>query len=602
MAEVNSEGGRLNLIEIKREARKRFSFELVDGVDSILENSRTQRNNGWVASFLDARCAYYVHQNGKDFLEWKTQSVPPTQCSYVVFVFSIGMGFGSSLPQPSGQFEVYFNNEYLLSFRVTKENELWRGNKTVLYFWKKKLFVAPPYMSLHMDDHIKEEFTACYGLAFMKVPAGKVRQGENVIKVVPKNGQFSSRWFKLDLSKWANPILKAHISTGLNVIHKKDRISSEINGYRVAFGDIHTHSGIGHTKNRPCGLGSIDNNYTYARDIACLDFYSLTDHDWQLTEEDWQLRMDKADEYNKGGTFVTIPGFEWTSTKYGHRNVYYATTDGSLLKSHPKDKVNAIDDESETLDMLWKKLDQMKVSAITVPHHPSVSYFPVDWRYRNEKYERLVEIYSCWGNSEYQGAPFSGVASDRHPDFSVLEALKSGHKLGIIASSDGHDGHPGNAQWSFRQPHLHPWLGSGRVAVLVSNLTRKDIFNALYSRRCYATTGTRILLDFQVNGQCMGSEIAPQNPDEERNIEIFIKGTSPIKSIHLVTNRGKLHTWQLDGQLQETRLFFQDKTGIDQSIFYYIRVIQMDGGMAWSSPIWITYHSKDKKINLDSTS
>ena len=49
------------------------------------------------------------------------------------------------------------------------------------------------------------------------------------------------------------------------------------------------------------------------------------------------------------------------------------------------------------------------------------------------------------------------------------------------------------------------------AVVLAVENTREEIWDALYARRTYATTGARIVLDFKVNQQHMGSwiEAAP---------------------------------------------------------------------------------------------
>ncbi|MFQ6098675.1 MAG: hypothetical protein ACE5O2_13185, partial [Armatimonadota bacterium] len=113
-------GGRRTEDEIVAEARGRYDIDLVSGCAQVLEMSRATRERGWVASFTDARCAYYVHMNGTDDLVWETHPVPPdSPAKEVVFVLSVGTGYGSVFPQPSGQFDLALNEKPLLSFCVT---------------------------------------------------------------------------------------------------------------------------------------------------------------------------------------------------------------------------------------------------------------------------------------------------------------------------------------------------------------------------------------------------------------------------------------------------------------------------------------------------
>ncbi|MFQ6074642.1 MAG: DUF3604 domain-containing protein [Candidatus Bathyarchaeia archaeon] len=578
-------GGRRTEQEIVDEARRLYSADLVSGIEEIEGRSRAVRNADWVASFLDARCAYYVHQNGLDFLEWRTAPVPSgTGSEDVVFVFSVGMGFGSVFPQPSGRFDLYLNKEYLLSFRVTKEDMTWRRDDSAFHYWIKRLQTAPPNVVLSMDAHIGEESMASYGLGFLRVPKSRVKEGERTsIRVEPRNRQASRRWFKLDIDRYARVLMKADLSDGLAAACS-EKTYPQIGDYRFFFGDIHAHSGQAAEPIRGCGTGSIDENYEYARDVACLDIFALADHDWQMTgEADWRLRMEKADEYYQPGRFVTLPCFEWTSLKYGHRNVYYRSSDCPFFSSGPK---NVILKDMDSPADLWRKLRRCGAQAITVPHHPSTGFFPVDWSYGDPEFERLVEVYSNWGNSEYYGAPYAGSVTDRHRGLSTQDALIEGHRLGFVASSDSHDGNPGNSQWSDRQPHLHHHLGSGLVAVLAPELTREAVFDAMYERRCYATTGTRIIVDFRVNGRLMGSEITIPKPTSTRLITAHVEGTTEIAHIELV--RDNIDILRREFRGREAEISFKDHDEIEGTSFYYLRVTQGDDEMAWSSPVWVT--------------
>ena len=116
--------------------------------------------------------------------------------------------------------------------------------------------------------------------------------------------------------------------------------------YRIFWGDVH-----GHTSHSD-GKGSLDDYFTYARDVSKLDFVMVTDHDfgngtptWRMPKETWTLTQNRADEYTVGGKFVAIAGYEWTSQPkywtdvdkdmpserlfqgppkfYNHKNVYF---------------------------------------------------------------------------------------------------------------------------------------------------------------------------------------------------------------------------------------------------------------------------------------
>ena len=67
------------------------------------------------------------------------------------------------------------------------------------------------------------------------------------------------------------------------------------------------------------------------------------------------------------------------------------------------------------------------LEALTVPHHPK-SMGGADWRFRNDRYQRLVEICSMWDIAEEAGP------------LSVQTALAMGHRLGFVGGTDSHYG------------------------------------------------------------------------------------------------------------------------------------------------------------------
>ena len=582
-------GGRRTVEEIKAEARGRYGVDLVPGFDRISEFSAAERNEEWVASFLDARRAYYLRQSDEGPLQWLTEPVPEdNEGRDVVFVVSIGLGYGSAFPQPSGKFDLYIDRtKRLLSFRVTKEDELWRGNGATLAYKVRRKEVAPPHNPLKLDAFLQEESMATFGLGFIRLPGELVTPGRPVeFTLRGFNRQSSKRWFKLDIEMFARVLLKARLDDGLEAVCDDERRprSGDKEAY---FGELHTHSGEKRFGDgRGCGTGTVEENYEYARDVSNLDFFALTDHDWQIEdEEDWLRLVRAADRHCEEGRFVTLPAVEWTSARYGHRNVYFKRGGSPpFVSCGPKNSI----EESRTPAELWDGLRGAGVEAITIPHHVKSGFFPVDWSYHDPQFERLVEVYSTWGNFETDKVKNPGWAADREDVAGAREANLMGHRLGFIASSDGHDGNAGNAQWSNRQPHIHHRLGSGRAVVWAEDFTRAGIFDALYRRRCYATTGAHILVDFKVNGNWMGSEVRVKGGGPLR-IEAAVQGTDDIARIDLIESAAIVQSWR-PLLKREWEMEWEGEAKEEESpLFYYLRLIQEDGEMAWTSPCFVSF-------------
>jgi len=342
-------------------------------------------------------------------------------------------------------------------------------------------------------------------------------------------------------------------SRGLAAKSNPVRIGGFDGGYRVYFGDIHVHSALSD------GYGAVEDFFDWCRSEA-LDFAALSEHaepnrchQWPWTNARWRAFKDLMRERYIPNRFVPLLGFEWTSTLFGHRNVYYRTDDGPLLAS--------CDPRCDTPEKLWSRLAGTR--ALIIPHHPVEAEFKWD-NHRNDELERLVEVFSHWGNSE------EGPSS-------VQYALNAGRKLGITGGSDNHLGRPACANKDYRTARF------GLTAVFAPRLTREAVFDGLWQRRCYATSGPRILLHFTANGVLMGGTL-PRN--DRADIHIGAAGTAPLRKVEVIRNGEVILDHSAGGWVAE--LDFRDAPPKAAESYYYVRITQEDGEMAWSSPVWLT--------------
>ena len=69
-------------------------------------------------------------------------------------------------------------------------------------------------------------------------------------------------------------------------------------------------------------------------------------------------------------------------------------------------------------------------------------------------------------------------------------------------------------------------------------------------------------------------------------LEVKIFGTAPIRQIDIIKNQEFLYTRQ---KLPQDFAFTYEDAGKQAGEdYYYVRVEQNDGNVAWSSPIWVT--------------
>lgn len=336
---------------------------------------------------------------------------------------------------------------------------------------------------------------------------------------------------------------------------------------KLYFGDIHGHSRFSD------GTGTPEDYYLFAREVSGLDIAALTDHaDYgviQIKGNVWQRIKDAANNMYSPGRFVTFLGFEWTNWTYGHRNVYYRDGEGPVFRS--------IDPDCNTPEKLWKHISPYE--AMTAAHHVGGGPVAVDWSIPPGSKEWLVEICSIHGSSEYYGCE-AGIYRPQQGHF-VRDALSRGYKLGIIASGDTHDGHPGQRSINARV--------SGLVGVYAAELTREAVWQAFQKRRVYGTSGAKIILNFRVCDSPMGSEV--NWPKSKGAVPIGLRAVccDTIKNIEIIRNGVPIFMEKgekINGVF--AALLIEDSEPLEGTSWYYARVLQEDGHMAWSSPVWVT--------------
>jgi hypothetical protein len=337
---------------------------------------------------------------------------------------------------------------------------------------------------------------------------------------------------------------------------------------RLYWADLHGHSQLSD------GTSTPEQYFTYARDVAGLDAAALTDHDHfgirflDQTPEYWQQIRAAVAAFDAPGRFVTVLGYEWTSLLHGHRHVLYFEDDGPVFSS--------FDPRYQTPTQLWNALRGQP--ALTFAHHSAGGPISTNWRYRPDPVlEPVTEIVSVHGSSEAADAPipiYDPVAGNF-----VRDVLDDGVRLGFIGSGDSHDGHPG-------ANHFGSQRSFGLAAIRADELTRDAIRAALQARRVYATNGARILLELSLDGAPMGSAIPAgetATPVADAMLRMRVVAEAPLERVDLVT-RGGVDSLPLAGELEwrSERPVARLRAGE----YLYARVVQRDGGAAWSSPIF----------------
>ena len=383
-------------------------------------------------------------------------------------------------------------------------------------------------------------------------------------------------------------------------------------GRRILWADLQNHSGLSD------GSATPDDLLRYAREVAALDAAAVTDHDhWGMRFMDrepsiWRRTLEAVARRHDPGRFVALAGYEWTNWVHGHRHVVFFDAaghaaapvergeararreSGSLLEGPGGAAVpllSAIDERYDEPRELWAGLRGAR--ALTFAHHSAGDPIATDWSAPPPpELEPVTEIVSVHGSSEAADSPGVPIRGAVDGNF-VRDALDRGYRLGFTGSSDGHDGHPGLA-------HLASPSG-GVTAVLSDEATREGIREALLARRVYATNGPRIVVRASYAGWPIGAtipaaeaaagEVGPIAGVPESTLVVRAVAPAEIARIDVVSRQGAAGAGAVTGEA----LCPEGERECSLTValpefrpggYLYLRVVQTDGGAAWTSPFF----------------
>jgi len=397
--------------------------------------------------------------------------------------------------------------------------------------------------------------------------------------------------------------IEAVAEGGLKAVSDPIEVSETAGGPLLLWGDIHAHirerraQALISGADRLMGPATVEEAYTFARDVAGLHFASITDHALHLTDLEWEQTIQAADEFTQAGRFIAFPGYEWGCSSgfamnFGHRNVIYRGGDDLPLFRCCEERTHS----SHGLHAALR--DAVPVEdLLVIPHHTARGGGQTwqNWDYYDPDLERLCEVYSIWGSSEKMGEPYpikylpsggyfgTGEAAGHH----LQDGLALGYRFGFVAGSESHDGRPSRSLIHGRElvEESEALWPPGVAAVWADEFSRDGVFEALRARRCYGTTGARMIVRFFLGDEPMGSDVAWPDPNEPRELRAEVIGTAPIASCVIVKNNRDVH--EVASDTEHLELEYADPAEAGPGDFYYLRVTQADGQMAWASPIFL---------------
>lgn len=362
------------------------------------------------------------------------------------------------------------------------------------------------------------------------------------------------------------------------------------NEHHLFFGLLHGES------ERYDATEHIEDALRYFRDDRAFHFYGVSPFESQeeTSQELWKSIVQNVTDFNENERFITFLGMQWQGEN---------RTEGLHLFVFAKDNKPILrkkDLRSSTLKKIYKSFSPKEM--ISIPLFTMADNSVYNFDEFDPEFERVVEIYNAWGCSECtqkEGnlAPIESKKTlHESREGSLQKALQRNFRFGFVAGGLDDRGTFANLFDSDQQQYA-----PGLTAITASHQTREAFFEALYERSCYATTGERIIVGFYLAGIPMGKETSTvEKPglSINRHISGFVAGTCLLKSVEIIRNGQVIKTF--NPQDYHIDFTFDDMEPLQTVIlstqdhkppfaYYYLRVIQADGHMAWSSPIWIDY-------------
>lgn len=369
-----------------------------------------------------------------------------------------------------------------------------------------------------------------------------------------------------------------------------------LDGTPLWFGEFHWHTAFSSDGQRPMTAA-----LTSARDELGLDFAGPGDHLWSSGSYGERGPREQAEicrKFDEPGRFCTLAGAE-LSRRYGHANLYAVDFDTfcGIVDRFPGELQPAWRKEPDRygLEALLRLCVPGK--SLLIPHHSNMDsfvrehvvhpdgrpywcalHFPLP---ADRAILRLFEMVQARGAFESEETDEAWRIYDGGLGGSARTALIRGYRIGFVAGTDNHCGWPTRG------------LGGQYTGVTVVQSPALDtaaIFTAMYDRRCYATSGARIVADITLNGHPMGSELV-QEPGAERLFRIRVRGTAPLTHVQLIHLGYVLKEFELAPDSPDFDTEWADtRPGRPlEDAWYYLRIRQSDGHCAWLSPFWVDY-------------
>lgn len=351
-------------------------------------------------------------------------------------------------------------------------------------------------------------------------------------------------------------LLSVFLAEVLFLLLPVDSTARETTAYSPYFGLLHAHTEISGAE------GSVENAFAQASQVDGLDFFAVTDHshsfdnansgavctDGTTISKDWAAGKAAAAAVT-GEAFVGIFGYEMAfrdSDGYGHISTFH--TPGWQSRNQAG---------FDTLTAYYDALATVP-GSVSQFNHPSFENGCFEnFGHRTDACDDAISLLEVNSESDSVSCDF------------YIRALDLGWHLAPTASQNNYHGDFGTES-------------DVRTVLLAESLTEESLYDAMKNRRAYATEDKDLVIDYTLNGACLGSVLPFQ---EEIAITAVVTDDtdSGAGTLEVLTNGGTVLFSREVSASSDTVSFSMPGT----SGYYFLRITQSDGDIAVTAPIWV---------------
>ena len=367
-----------------------------------------------------------------------------------------------------------------------------------------------------------------------------------------------------------------------------------VKNLHVYFGNLHSHTADSD------GNGTPEEVFTYARDVAKLDFLAVTDHNHLLGGEhatpqqrtalyagpDPAAIIPAANRCTRDGRFVALYGQEFSSMSKGnHVNVF----DVPAVIDVPNGKFD------DLLHWVGLHPDTTGAPGVIQFNHPGLSFPPhtisrieygrddfgddAAWLAQMGRAASLIELLNGESRPDDPRHRSPQIMEDDYRQF-----LAAGFHLAPTGDQDNH-----HKQWGTST--------DSRTAIFASALTKPALLAAMRARHVYASEDKHLRFMVTVDGHLCGDVLATPGPLE---VALHIDDPdAPACRYTVEAIRGKVgdsktevaRSVQINRNLPDGVFVALDGLSLTENgQFVYFRVIQTSEvgvNHAWTAPVWL---------------